>query len=80
MYDAEHSCIARQCVVEYLEKMNVSVEQRCVIKFCVCLKKTPGETTMLLKEEFGKETLGDSTIGQRHIDFVDGRESAEFEP
>ncbi len=62
MYDAEHSCIARQCVTEYSEKIDVSVEQRCAIKFCVCLKKTPSETTVLLKEAFGKETISDSTI------------------
>ncbi len=75
MYDAEHSCIARQCVAEYLEKMNVSAEQRCVIKFC---GQTLSETTTLLKEAFGKETFGDSTIRLWHKAFVDGRESAKF--
>ncbi len=78
-HDAEHSCIARQCVAEYLEKMNVSAEQRCVIKFCVHLKKSLSETTALLKEAFGKEMLSNLTIRQWHKAFVDGRESAEFE-
>ncbi len=61
-YDIKHSCIARQCVAEYLEKINVSAEQHCVIEFCVLLKKTPSETTTLLKEAFGKKMLGDSTM------------------
>ncbi len=78
-YDAEHSCIARQYIAEYLEKMDVSAEQRYAIKFCVRLKKMPRETIALLKEEFGKKILGDSTIRQWHKAFVDGRESAEFE-
>ncbi len=55
-------------------------QQRCMIKFCVYLKKTPSETTALLKEAFGKEMSSDSTIRRWHKTFVDGRESAEFEP
>ncbi len=78
-YNTEHSCIAGPRVAEYLEKMNVSVEQHCMIKFCVRLRKTQSETTTLLKEAFGKEMLGDSTIRRRHKAFVDGRESVEFE-
>ncbi len=77
-YDAEHMCIARQCIAEYLEKMDVSMEQRCTIKFCMCLKKIPCETTTLLKESFGKETLGDSMIRRWHKACVDGGVSAEF--
>ncbi len=68
--------VYHQCVPEYLEKMDVSGEQRCTIKFCACLKKTQSETTTLLKEAFGKEMLGDSTIRRWHKTFVDGRESA----
>ncbi len=79
-YNAEHLCITRQCVAEYSEKMDVSAEQHCAIKFCVHLKKTSNETTVLLKEAFGMEMLGDSTIRQWHKAFVDGQESAEFEP
>ncbi len=79
VYDAEHSCIAKQCVAEYSEKMDVSVEQHCTIKCYVCSKKTLSETTVLLKEAFGKEPSGDSTIWRWHKAFVDGRESAEFE-
>ncbi len=56
----------------------MSVEQRSTIKFCVCLKKMLSETTTLLKEAFGKEMLGDSTIWRWHKAFVDRRESAEF--
>ncbi len=59
--------------------MDVPVEQCGEIKFCVCLKKMPSETTTLLKEAFGKEMLGDSTIYQWHKVFVDRRESVEFE-
>ncbi len=47
-YDAEHSCIARQCVAEYSEKIDVFGKQCYAIKFCVHLKKTPSETTALL--------------------------------
>ncbi len=79
-YDAEYSYITKQCVVEYSEKMDMSAEQHCMIKFCVHLKKIPSETTVLLKEAFGKGTLGDSTIPWWHNAFVDGRESVEFEP
>ncbi len=61
-YDAEHSCIAGQCVAENSEKIDVSAEQRCAIQFCVPLKKMMSETTALLKEAFGKETLGDSAV------------------
>ncbi len=75
MYDAEHLCVARQCVAEYSEKMDVSAEQRCAIKFCVRLKKTPSKTTAL----FGKEMFGALTIRWWHKAFVDGRESVEFE-
>ncbi len=59
--------------------MDVSTEQHCAIKFCVCLKKTPSETTALLKEPFGKETLGDPKIRQWHKAVVDIREYTEFE-
>ncbi len=38
-YDAEHSCIVRQSIAEYSEKMDVSAEQCYAIKFCVRLKK-----------------------------------------
>ncbi len=79
-YDAEHSCIARQCVTEYSEKMGVSVEQRCTNKFCVSLKKMLSETTELLKEVFGKEMLCDLTIQQWHKAIVDRWESAKFKP
>ncbi len=79
-YDAEHSCITRPCVAEYSEKMDVYVEQRCVIKFCVRLKKTPSETTALLKEVSRKKMLGNLTIQRWHKSFVHGRKSAEFEP
>ncbi len=72
--------VNRQCVTEYLEKMDVSAEQCCVIKFCMRLKKIPSEILALLKEAFGKEMLGDSTIRRWHKAFIDGRESAEFEP
>ncbi len=58
--------------------MNVFVEQRCVIKFCVRFKKRPSETTVLLKKAFGKEMLSNLTIWWWHKAFVDGRESAEF--
>ncbi len=75
MYNAEHSCIAKQCVAKHSDKIDVSAEQRCAIKFCVHLKKTPSETTALLKE-----ALGDLTIRWWHKAFVDGWESAEFEP
>ncbi len=61
-YNTEHSCIARQRVIEHSEKMDVSTEQYCAIKVCVCLKNTLSETTTLLKETFGKEMQGDSTI------------------
>ncbi len=54
------------------------MEQRCTIKFCVRLKKMPSETTALLKEAFGKESLGDPMIRRWHKAFVDGRELAEF--
>ncbi len=64
--------VYRQCVAEYLEKMDASAEQHCTIKICVCLKKTPNETAALLKEAFGKEMLGDLTIRQWHKAFVDG--------
>ncbi len=60
--------------------MDVPAEQRCTLKFYVRLKKTPSETTTLLKEAFWKETLGDLTIWQWHKAFVDRRESVEFEP
>ncbi len=50
----------------------MSAEQRCAIKFGVLLKKTPSETTRLLKEAFRKEMLGDSTIWWWHKAFVDG--------
>ncbi len=78
-YDTEHLCITRQCVAEYLEKMDVSVEQRCPIKFCVCLKKTPCEITVLLKEASGKETLVDSTIRWWHKAFVDSGEVSRIQ-
>ncbi len=78
-YDVEHSCIATQCVTEYYEKMNVSAEQHCTIKFCAYLKKMSSEIIMLLKEAFRKETLGDWMIQLWHKAFVDGRESIEFE-
>ncbi len=55
--------------------MDVSLEQCCAIKFCVCLKKTPSETTTLLKEAFRREVLGDLTIWWWHKAFIDGRES-----
>ncbi len=71
-YDAEHSCIGRQWVTEYLEKMDVSTEQCCVFKFCARLKKTSSETTILLKEAF-------KMIWQWHKAFVDGWGSTEFE-
>ncbi len=61
-YDAEHSCIIWQCVTEHSEKIDVSAKQCCTIKFCVCLRKMPSETTILFKEAFGKEMFGDSTI------------------
>ncbi len=57
-YEAEHSCIARQCVAEYSERMDVSVRTTMrdqilyAIKFYARLKKTPSETTALLKEAF----------------------------
>ncbi len=38
----------------------------------VKVKKMPSETTVLLKETFGEETLGDSTIWRWHKAFVDG--------
>ncbi len=71
--------VYHQCVTEYSEKMEVSAEQRYTIKFCVRLKKTMSETTALLKETFGKEMLGDSTIRRWYKSFVDGQESAKFE-
>ncbi len=77
--NAEHLHFARQCVVEYSEKMDVSAEQHCVIKLCVHLKKIPIETITLLKEAFGKEMLSDSTIRWWHKAIIDGRKSAEFE-
>ncbi len=72
--------IPRQCVTEYSEKMDVSEEQRCEIKFRVRLKKMPSETTVWLKEAFGKETLGDSMIRRGYKAFIDRQESAEFKP
>ncbi len=66
--------------LNFFKKMYVFAQQCCAIKFCVHLKKMPSETTMLLKEAFGKETLGDSTIRQWHKAFIDGRGSAEFKP
>ncbi len=77
-YDAEHSCSATH-VTEYLEKPDASAKQRCAIKFCVRLKKTPSETTTLLKKAFGKETIGDSKIRWWHKAFAYGQESVEFE-
>ncbi len=65
------TCVYRQCATEYSEKINKSVEQCCVIKFCVFLKKMPSEMTTLIKEAFGKKMLGDSTIWQGHNAFVD---------
>ncbi len=60
----EHSCIARQCITEYSEKVDVSAKQRCAIKFCVHLNKTQSEMTKLLKDAFGREMFGDLTIWQ----------------
>ncbi len=74
-YNIEHSCITSVS----LEKMNVSAEQLCTIRFCVRLKKTPSETIALLKEVFGKETLDDSMFWWWYKAFIDGRESEKFE-
>ncbi len=54
-YDAEHLCITRQCIAENSEKMDLSEEQCCAIKFCARLKKTPSETTALLKNAFERK-------------------------
>ncbi len=54
------------------KKMDVWAEQHCAIKFYERLKKMPSETTVLLKEAFGKETLDDSMIWRWHKAFVDG--------
>ncbi len=79
MYDAEHLCIARQCVNEYSEKNGWACGTTLCDQILCALKETPNETTTLLKEAFGKEALGDLTIQRWHKAFVDGRKSAELE-
>jgi [histone H3]-lysine36 N-dimethyltransferase SETMAR len=55
-------------------------EQRAAISFCVRLGKTGAETLHLLKQAYGEEALGDSTVFRWHQQFKDGRESSALVP
>ncbi len=50
--------LTRQCVPIFISSMDVSMEQCCVIKFCVHLKKNPAETILLLQGAFGEQDFG----------------------
>ncbi len=80
MHTTQNTSVLPDSVSLNIRKKWMCAEQYCVIKFCVHLKKMPSETTALLKEAFGKKTLGDSAIQQWHKAFVDGQESVRFKP
>jgi len=57
--------------------MDVLLEQRICIKFCVKLKKTPTETFKMLKEAFNNDAMSQSRTFEWHSRFRYGRISTE---
>ena len=60
--------------------MDLKLEQRFAIKFCVRLKKNVTETIEMMKTAFGNEIYSDMTIRRWHAEFSEGRESAFLTP
>ena len=60
-------------------KMQRSLEQRYVIKFCAKLGKSGSETLQLLRTAYGNAVLSSAQVFWWHKTFKDGRESVEDE-
>jgi hypothetical protein len=60
-----------------VRRMDVRVEQRVNIKFCVKLGKTATETLQLLRDAYGDEALSRARVFGWHRRFVLGRVSVE---
>ncbi|KOC62943.1 Putative uncharacterized protein FLJ37770, partial [Habropoda laboriosa] len=58
-------------------KMNRTLEQRYAVKFCVRLGKTATETYTMIKDAFGNNSMGRSSIFEWHKLFKEGREQVE---
>ncbi|KOC58591.1 Putative uncharacterized protein FLJ37770 [Habropoda laboriosa] len=54
--------------------MNRTLEQRYAVKFCVRLGKTATETYTMIKDAFGNNSMGRSSIFEWHKLFKEGRE------
>jgi len=59
--------------------MDVRVEQRVNVKFCVKLGKTATETLQLLHDAYGDEALSRARVFGWHRRFVLGRVSVEYD-
>jgi hypothetical protein len=66
-----------QLPVNDVSRMDVQVEQRVYIRFCVKMGKTATETLQLLRDAYGDEALSRARVFEWHRRFVSGRISVE---
>jgi [histone H3]-lysine36 N-dimethyltransferase SETMAR len=61
-------------------EISLKVEQRCAIRFCVRLGKTPTETIALIQQAYGVEADKPATVKKWHKQFREGRQSVADAP
>jgi hypothetical protein len=57
--------------------MDVKIEQRVSIKFCVKLSKSATKTSEMLREAFGEHSLSQTEVFEKHSRFKAGRVSVQ---
>jgi len=60
--------------------MDLSMEQRLVIKFCFKAEKSATETLQMVNAAYGNQALSRSNVFRWHGRFRDGREDIEDDP
>ena len=60
--------------------MDLKLQQRSSIRFCVLLKKSGTETLQMIQEAYGDQALSKTRVFEWHKKFKDGQESLEDAP